>query len=98
MLAFRWYHDDYHEMCTRYVAGGGIDALKVPDRLGGPGKVLRQEAAAVVAVEQAREAPLVAWWIMRCCQCQMSGLQMRACAPRLLPPYAAGSGWTRFSC
>ena len=45
---------------TWYVAGGGKDALKVPDCLGSTREVLGQKPAAVVTVEDAREAPLVA--------------------------------------
>lgn len=42
------------------VPAGGEDAVKLPHGLCRPGKMLCEEAAAVVAVEDAGEAPLVA--------------------------------------
>jgi hypothetical protein len=45
---------------TGDVARRRPDALEVPDGLARPGEVVREEAAAVVPVEDAREPPLVA--------------------------------------
>ena len=42
------------------VAAGGVDAGEVPARLGRLREVVAEEAAAIVLVERAGEAPLVA--------------------------------------
>ncbi len=41
------------------MAGCAVDAIEVPDGLGGIREVVCQEAAAIIAVEDAAEAPLV---------------------------------------
>ena len=51
---------DAGETHTGNVAGGGVDALQIPDGFGGLGVVIGEEATAVLLGEDARESPFIA--------------------------------------